>query len=447
MIELMQHQNETVEFGRTNASILDWSDPGTGKTISHLTIFKKRMDAGSSNRLLVLCPKSIMRVAWEADIQKAYPDLPYALAYATNREAAVRSGAKVVIMNHDGITWAAKNLRLLREMGFTDLYIDESTAFKNPRAARTKAAIKVSKEFVFRHLMTGTPAMKSVQELWSQAMICDHGERLGSNFYRFRAEVTEPVVVKRGVTDWVDKPDMMPVISVLLNDIVIRHSSDECLDLPEHTVRRIDVELTREHMAYYEKLRKDALVQMANGQVSAVQKGVLRQKLRQAAAGTVYGDDGKVITFDTGRYELIMQLASERSATVVPFVFTHQIEELRRLAARMDMPFGEIHGGISDDHRERAVNRFQNGDDRIIFIHPQSAAHGITLTAGRATVWTSPTDSAEQFVQTNHRIYRNGVRHTTETILLQGVGTLEPAIYDALDGDQANLNDLYGMLA
>lgn len=446
MITLMEHQKQTVEFGRFNAFILDWSDPGTGKTISHLTIFKKRLDAGSSNRLLVLCPKTIMRVAWEADLLKAYPDLSYTLAYAHNREAAVRSGARVIIMNHDGINWVVKNLNRIRELGFTDLYIDESTAYKNPRAARTKAAIKSSKEFKFRHLMSGTAAMKSVQELWSQACIADGGQRLGDNFYRFRAEVTEPVVVKRGVTSWEDKPDMMPVVSVMLNDIVIRHSSDECLDLPEHTVRRIDVELDPEHLAYYRRLRDDALIELESGDVSAAQKGVLRQKLRQAAAGTVYSDTGEILTFSTERYELILQLCSERSAAVVPFIFKHQLVELKKLADRMGISYGEIHGGTNDNERQRSVNRFQDGSDSVIFIHPQSAAHGITLTAGRATIWTSPTDSAEHFVQTNHRIYRNGVRHTTETLLLQGVGTLESAIYDALDGNQANLNDLFAML-
>ncbi len=48
---------------------------------------------------------------------------------------------------------------------------------------------------------------------------------------------------------------------------------------------------------------------------------------------------------------------------------------------------------------------FQSGKIRALFAHPQSAGHGLTLTKGTTTIWTSPTYNAEHYKQFNHRIY------------------------------------------
>jgi hypothetical protein len=76
---------------------------------------------------------------------------------------------------------------------------------------------------------------------------------------------------------------------------------------------------------------------------------------------------------------------------------------------------------------------FQAGFYRVLLAHPQSAAHGLTLTKGTATIWASPTYNLE------HSSCRATVASTaparlerTETIVIIAAGTIEEAVYQRL---------------
>ena len=74
--------------------------------------------------------------------------------------------------------------------------------------------------------------------------------------------------------------------------------------------------------------------------------------------------------------------------------------------------------------------------------HPQSASHGLTLTAGTTTIWASPTYNAEHFSQLNARIYRAGQKRRTETIMIAYADTAEIEVYDRLDTKMTRMEDL-----
>ena len=81
----------------------------------------------------------------------------------------------------------------------------------------------------------------------------------------------------------------------------------------------------------------------------------------------------------------------------------------------------------------------------MLLAHPQSAAHGLTLTKGTATIWASPTYNLEHFLQGNRRIYRAGQTQKTETIMVLASGTVEDKVFQSLqekDARQGNLLDL-----
>ncbi len=68
-----------------------------------------------AGRMLVLAPLSILQPSWGGDITK-FTQLSYTIAHGSEkkRQAAFESPARVVIMNHDGVNWLAKNTHLLR---------------------------------------------------------------------------------------------------------------------------------------------------------------------------------------------------------------------------------------------------------------------------------------------------------------------------------------------
>jgi len=82
--------------------------------------------------------------------------------------------------------------------------------------------------------------------------------------------------------------------------------------------------------------------------------------------------------------------------------------------------------------------------------HPQSAAHGLTLTKGTTTIWASPTYNLEHFLQGNRRIYRAGQTQKTETIVVLAPNTVEEGVFkklqekDVRQGSMLNLlNELF----
>jgi len=82
--------------------------------------------------------------------------------------------------------------------------------------------------------------------------------------------------------------------------------------------------------------------------------------------------------------------------------------------------------------RADIVQRFQNGELQALFAHPATASHGLTLTRGVATIWCSPPDSSEQFIQMNHRLHRAGQTKRVEVIRVVARHTLEERAYAQL---------------
>ena len=82
----------------------------------------------------------------------------------------------------------------------------------------------------------------------------------------------------------------------------------------------------------------------------------------------------------------------------------------------------------------------------MLFAHPQSAGHGLTLTKANTCIWCSPTYNAEHFQQFNRRIYRAGQSSKTETILIAARDTWEEKVYEKLNGKLGKMENLLNVL-
>ena len=448
MIQLYGHQQRTLAFGVTRPLVFDTSDPGTGKTIANLAVYYQRRREGIAKRLLVICPKSIMELAWGRDIQRAFPSISYAIASAQNRVAAFEAGTDVVIMNHDGVTWLKSFPKFLD--GFTDLIVDESTAFKHRTSARSKSLLELTKRAQWTHktLLTGTPIPNTITDIWHQVMLLDGGTRLGKNFYAFQNATCDAKQVgpRAQHLQWVDKEGINDVVTTLLDDILIRHRLEDCIDIPANNVIELPISLSRTHKAKYETLKREAVLALESGTVSAFHAGSLRTKLLQLLSGAVYGEDGSYHLIDTDRYELVLDLVEQRKASLVAFNWRHQRDLIASMATQRGLSFGVIDGETPGQERVRLVDAFQRGELKFILGHPQTMAHGITLTYGVATIWASPTDNAEHFIQMNRRVYRNGQTANTETLLISAADTIEVGVYDRLQGKVTKQNDLLNLI-
>ena len=442
-LPLWAHQKQTLKLLSASPIVFDTSDPGTGKTRAALEAFLRR----GTGRVLVLAPKTLLEAAWATDIRRWTPALRHSIAYAENREDAFKTDADVYITNIDAVKWLAKQSKKFFS-GFNTIIIDESTAYKHRASHRSKAAAKIIDRFLYRELMTGTPNSNTVLDLWHQAFLLDGGQRLGKSYFHFRGAVCEPEQVgpKAAHLRWVDRPGAELAVANLLQDISIRHEFSACMDIP--TNHQYTVEFTLPSKAYskYVKLERTALLELEKGDVTAIHAAALRTKLLQVASGAVYYKNDQYEVIDRSRYELVADLIEARRHSIVFFIWRHQRDEIAKELNQRGIVYEVIDGNVPQRRRAQIVEAYQAGFFQTLLLHPQTGAHGLTLTKGTATIWASPLYQADFLKQGMHRIYRGGQTERTETVLIEATNTVERLVYERLGEKTQRMENFLEML-
>jgi SNF2 family DNA or RNA helicase len=452
MFKPMKHQTATLKLMDKTPIIFDMSDPGTGKTYVEIMAFAKRRKKGCG-AMLVLAPKSLLRSAWEDDIRKFAPHLTTSVATAENRAKAFEADVDVYITNIDATTWLATQKPVFFKR-FGMLVVDEVDSFKHHTSGRSKALNKITKHFEFRSIMSGTPNTNTILDIWNPVQVLDGGARLGKQFYGFRGAVCTPEQVgpRPEMVKWVDKEGSEEAIYGLIADISIRHKFDDCIDIPETHSYTMTYHLTSKQKKAYMEMEATQIMTLKNGKgmVTAINASAVYTKLMQIASGAVYENDETYHLVDTGRYEMIMDLVDDRKHPLVFFLWKHQRDELVKQAEKRGLTYCVMDGEATQKERDAMVQAYQNGFYKVMFAHPKSAAHGLTLTRGTSIIWASPTYDLGFFTQGNRRQARNGQKEKTEIIVVLAEGTIEEKVYRRLmekDVKMSNLLDLFAEAA
>ena len=445
---LWKHQQQSFDFCKQSLLVFDQSDPGTGKTRVHIEAIRYHLaQSPVGSKALVVAPKSLLQCAWGNDIAAYAPELRVSIAYASNREEAFQTPADVYIVNTDGVKWLQKQKPKFFAQ-FKVLVVDESTSFKHHTSQRSKALFSIAKHFERRHLLTGTPISNGLLDIWHQVKCIDLGERLGTSFTRFRQSVASPIHDKGPMfpPTWVVKEGMIELIGEMIKDITIRHVFEECLDIPANHTSIVKFTLPTSVARAYQLMRKTQMAIVGKEVLTAVNAASMTTKLLQIASGAAYDENGAVVSIDRTRYELVGELVQARNHSVVFFLWKHQRDALVQEFQSRGLTYAVIDGSTSDIDKVNIVQDYQAGNINVILAHPQSAAHGLTLTKGTATIWASPTSNLEWFLQGNRRIYRGGQTQRTETIVVQAEGTIETLVASRLLDKQASQTTLLSVI-
>jgi SNF2 family DNA or RNA helicase len=202
-------------------------------------------------------------------------------------------------------------------------------------------------------------------------------------------------------------------------------------------------------MENYLKMETQQVLSLKKGgKITAINAAVVHTKLLQIASGAAYNEDGEYTLVASERYELVIDLVEQRKHSIVFFNWEHQRDELIKEAKKRGLSYAVYDGSVtSDTERAAIVDGFQIGQYRVLFAHPQSAGHGLTLTKGTATIWASPTYNLEHFRQGLKRIYRIGQGEKTETIVIVAEGTRDAMAFGAMANKDARMTDLLAELA
>ncbi len=435
------HQKTTAAFLSLRDRAFCFNEAGTGKTSSVIWAADYLMKQGLIKRVLVICPLSIMYSAWQADIFKTAMHRTVAVAYGdANKRKKVLSGAyEFVIINYDGVSIVSDDIC---KLGFDLIVVDEANAYKTATTKRWKTLAKIMTPSTKLWMLTGTPASQSPLDAFGLARLVAPGN-VPKYFTAWRDKVMHQVTRFK----WVPKPHAKKEVFSALQP-AIRFTKAECLDLPEVTYQTREIELTPQVKRYYRGIKDQMLVQAAGEQISAVNAAAKLTKLLQISGGAVYSDNHEVVEFDVSpRLAALMEVLDETEHKVIIFVpFKHTIELVANHLTNQGVTNEIINGEVPAKERSNIISRFQTTEfPRVLIIQPQSASHGVTLTAADTVVFWSPVMSVETYLQCVARIDRVGQVNKMTVVHLQG-SEIERKMYQMLQSkidSHEKLVDLY----
>lgn len=436
------HQKKTAAFLTLHRKAFCFNEQGTGKTSSVIWAADYLMNIGQIKRVLVICPLSIMQSAWQNDLFKFAMHRTCAIAHSHSREKrveAIESGAEFVIVNFDGVEII---LDALCNADFDLIVVDECNALKNPATKRWKAINKLVQPKTWLWMLTGTPAAQSPVDAYGLAKMVNP-----SNVPKFAGAFKDMVMQRITQFKWIPRARAEQIVHQVLQP-AIRYTKEECLDLPEMTYTTREVPLTAQQKKYYSMIKKQMVAVAAGEEITAVNAAATLNKLLQLSCGAVYSDTGEIIAFDAkNRIEALKEVIEEASHKVLVFVaYTHAIHIIREELTASGITCDVINGQVAASKRTEIFNKFQTErDPQVLIIQPQSAAHGVTLTAANVVVWWGPITSCETYLQANARTHRTGQRNPVTVVHLQG-SEVENKVYNMLQGNidvHSRLVDLY----
>jgi len=435
------HQKETAAFLTLRKRAFCFNEQGTGKTAAVIWAADYLMNLGLVRRVLIICPLSIMKSAWQQDLFKFAVHRSCDVAYGKKdqRIKVVQGGAEFVIVNFDGVEIIKNEIANGK---FDLIVVDEASAYKNVQTNRWKTLKSLVTPELRLWMLTGTPAAQSPVDAFGLAKLINP-----DGIPKFYGQFRDKVMEKIGQFRWIPRKDAEVTVHNALQP-AIRFEKAQCLDLPEVTHVERDAPLTPQQDKYYKMLKQLMVMQASGEEVTSVNAAVQLNKLLQISGGAVYSDTKEIIEFDvSNRLNVVQEVIEEASHKVLVFVpFTHTITLLKNHLTKAGITCDVISGQVSVNQRNDIIKRFQEQQDpKVLIIQPQAASHGLTLTAANVVIWYAPVTSVETYLQANARINRPGQKNAMTVVHIKG-SEVERRMYKMLQGNITNHNkiiDLY----
>ena len=408
-------------------------DCGLGKTSITLTAINDLMfDSFEVRKVLVVAPIRVASFSWPAEIEKwdHLEGMRYSVAVGTAAErlAALRRQADIYLINRENVQW------LISESGipfdFDMVVVDELSSFKNHQAKRFKALMKVRPKVKRIIGLTGTPSSNGLMDLWAEFRLLDMGERLGRFIGQYRTSYFRPDKQNGQVVfSYKPLPGAEKQIYGKISDITISMKSTDHLRMPELVDSRYTVYLSEKERGRYEELKKDLVLQLPGGEVTAANAASLSGKLSQMANGAIYTDGGETVAVHGRKLDALEDIieAANGKPVLVAYWFRHDLERITERLEKLKIAYDRL-------DTDASIRKWNAGEIPVALIHPASAGHGLNLQAGGSTlVWFGLTWSLELYQQTVARLWRQG--QTAGTVVVQHIiteGTIDGRIMEAL---------------
>lgn len=383
---------------------------GTGKTRSVLFAFDFLKRRFACQKMLVVAPLSTLHFTWAKEVFGVFPNYKVQVLHGPKQKRIkmLAEDADIYVINHDGVSVIENELR--HKFSKDDIVVfDEVAVFRNSRAKKSKAATRLASRFGRVWGLTGTPTPREPTDAYGIIRLVNPGRPdVPKAFTHFR----DMLMHKAGQFRWLPRPGAQEKVFKYMQPSV-RFTLEDCVDMPNTIYQNYEAELSPEQNRIYKELMKHCRAMFGKGSITAVNEGVVINKLLQVSTGSVFTDGGGTTHLDSKkRIAVLKEMIENNDRSVIVFApFVPVVEKLHEeLGKALDCPVDMIHGGVNQTKRSEVFNAFMHpmAGKRIIVAHPATMAHGLTLTAANLIVWYGPTFDLEIYEQANARIARPG---------------------------------------
>ena len=211
----------------------------------------------------------------------------------------------------------------------------------------------------------------------------------------------------------------------------------DCLDLPEKSFVKREVELSDEQKQAYAEMKVNATT-MLKGQ-SATALNVLTQliRLHQITCGHMKTDDGEIINLKNSRLNELMQILGETTGKVI--IWANYVHDILNIERAIKDEYGSTsyctyYGATKSEDRQKCIKKFQEPSNPVRFFigNTQTGGYGITLTEASTVIYYSNNYDLEKRIQSEDRAHRIGQKNPVLYIDLVAKGTVDEKIIQSL---------------
>lgn len=432
---LHKYQDRGVEFIINTKKCALWLDMGLGKTLTSLTAIVDLLDSFDVSKVLIIAPLRVANTTWHKELEnwEHTKHLSYSIVTGTDkqRRAALYKTSDVYIINRENVKWLVDLYG--DKWPFDMVVIDESSSFKSSASQRWKSLRKILPYTDRLVELTGTPTSNGLLDLFAQVYLLDVGQRLGRTMTAYKSRFFESDYMGFKYTPRDGSKD---IIYKLIEDVVMTMRAEDYLDLPPRLDIITPVQMSKKLKSEYDVLENEFMAEIDNTEIAVFNAAALANKLLQFCNGAVYTDESKNwIELHKEKLDALSDIVEDNQGENILVAYNYKTD-LERLVKKFP-------DAVVMDKEGVAVDRWNNGEIKILLAHPASAGHGLNLQAGgNIIVWFGLNWSLELYQQFNGRLHRQGQTKPVKIIHLVVEGCIDEKVITAISNKAETQNDL-----
>lgn len=407
---------------------------GLGKTLEALAA-----SVGTDSRTFLVFTKKVSIGVWKQEIGKwlgdpvfTYTGQPWQRRKAWQEWSSTTARRKWLISNYAHMDSIAQ-----LQPNWDHLIYDESHLLRN-RKSRTLFQRATSFRSRYLYLLTGSPIMNQLDDLWTSLHLID--PKRFSSYWRF---VNQWFLTSKGVFGGytIDGPKNAKALREFLAPYVLRRTkASVLLDLPPKVRQVIPLTLGEEQRELYGQMADAMLATWPTSEDGTHPGGILLApsqmakitRLRQILVSpTLIGAPYASSALDGVRE----QVESEWEAGNPVAIFTPFAKAIPLI---MDsLPKGEItflRGGTHERVLDETIQHFQESQNpRRAIVCSIGMSTGFTLTAAKVAIFIGYDWVPDNNIQAEDRLHRFGQRDSVRVLYFVHTGTIDDHIMDVLD--------------